>query len=58
MLDPNHPYNKLFEITKESTRVTLAKGVVETWVQGKICPPNGELPIIFLIESEVTGVSK
>ena len=59
-LDPTskNKFNRFFAITNDRTRVVIAPSARKSWIEGRICPADDEIPILFLIESAIAGDSE
>ena len=56
-LDPDAPNNKLFAMNTP-TQVILNPSNLKSYLEGKICPPNGDYEITFLFDSQVVENSR
>ena len=55
-LDPHESNNRLFDIDG-GNKIVIADFLRTYFLDGKICPPNGQYRLTVLIESEVIGKS-
>ena len=42
-------------MTSDKKRIVLQPSVKNLWLDGKVCPENGDFPITFLLESAIAG---
>lgn len=57
-LDPSSKFSRFFAMTTDRKKVVIAPSAKKSWMQGKICPENGDIPISFLLESFIAGDSE
>lgn len=55
-LDPNTSSNSLFKLGKDNV-LRLNPSTRQSYINGELCPPDGDYQIVFLLESVIAGNS-
>ena len=59
-IDPSskNKFNRFFAMTNDRKKIVIAPSARKPWIDGSICPNNGEIPIKLLLESVSAGDSE
>jgi len=55
-LDPARSKNSLFKLGADNV-LRLNPSIRQRYINGELCPPNGDYKIVFLLESKIAGNS-